>query len=201
MGEEEVLKPGGIILAAGGSRRLGRAKQLLMYEGQTLLNRIVSTFSALPLQDLCLVYGARQLELAAALDDLGVNKVHNPNWETGMSSSLQLGLGALLERNSDLQSVLISLVDQPLITKAHFEEMIRLHQQHPGAIIAAAYDEVWGVPVIFPQAFFEELLSQNGRVGAKKILKKYASQVIPFFCPAAAFDIDTEADYQRLLSS
>lgn len=190
----------GLILAAGTSSRLGRAKQLLVYQGQTLLSRIVDHFGALPLQDIGLVYGARRMDLAAELGQLEVAKVYNPDWATGMGSSLRTGLQLLLTRHPDLDAILVALVDQPLLTARHFTELLRIYEQHPGALVAAAYEDVLGVPAIFPRSCFPDLLTQNGQVGAKKILKKYAYQVIPYPCPEAAFDIDTEADYQRLLA-
>lgn len=200
MASIDSLNIAGVILAAGASRRLGRAKQLLRYQGKTLLDRTVGFFDALPLKERCLVYGARRSELESVVDRQNIRTVYNPDWVTGMGSSLQLGLRTVLATNPDLQAVLIALVDQPLVTTEDFLGLITLHQAQAQAIIAAAYEDTLGVPAIFPAVFFPELLAQKGQVGAKKMIKKYKSEVIPYSCPEAAFDIDTEADYQGLLS-
>ncbi|HKK73715.1 MAG TPA: nucleotidyltransferase family protein [Saprospiraceae bacterium] len=200
MASIDSLNIAGVILAAGASSRLGRAKQLLIYQGETLLDRTVGFFDELPLQERCLVYGARRSELKSVVDRQSIRTTYNPDWATGMGSSLQLGLRTVLTTNPDLQAVLIALVDQPLVTTEDFLGLITLHQGQPQAIIAAAYEDTLGVPVIFPAAFFPELLAQKGQVGAKKMIKKYKNEVISYSCPKAAFDIDTEADYQGLLS-
>ena len=195
------LRIGGVILAAGASSRLGRAKQLLPYKGERLIDRMVSLFTDLPLSEVCLVYGARRAEIEPVIAKFSVTQVYNPDWSTGMAGSLQTGLTTLLALAPDLSAVLIALVDQPLLTITHFTAMLEMYRANPDSIIAAAYEDIRGVPAIFPSCFFPELLSQKTQVGAKKLIKKYADQVIPFSCPEAAFDIDTEADYQRLLSS
>lgn len=200
MSETPTTKVAGLILAAGASSRLGRAKQLLAYQGETLLDRTVGFFTALPLSDFCLVYGARRTELQPLLEEVPIRTVYNPDWSSGMGSSLRRGLQALLAAQPELGAVLIGLVDQPLVHAEHLSGLIALHRQHPQAIIAASYDDTLGVPVLFPRTFFGELLTQKGQAGAKKIIKKYTGQVIPFYCPEAAFDIDTPEDYQRLLS-
>jgi molybdenum cofactor cytidylyltransferase len=193
-------KTGGIVLAAGASSRLGRAKQLLEYKGERLIDRMVGLFSKLPLDECCVVYGARRAEMEPVITQLSVATAYNPDWSTGMAGSLQTGLKTLLELDANLSAILIALVDQPLLTITHFSAMLELHRVNPNSIIAAAYEDTQGVPAIFPSTFFPELLSQKVAVGAKKIIKKYADQVISYSCPEAAFDIDTEADYQRLLS-
>lgn len=193
-------KIGGVILAAGASSRLGRAKQLLEYQGEKLIDRMVGLFTKLPLSEICVVYGARRAEIEPVITQLSVSTAYNPDWSKGMAGSLQAGLKTLLALNADLPAVLIALVDQPLLTKAHFSAMLEMHRANPESIIAAAYEDTQGVPAIFPSRFFPELLSQKTQVGAKKLIKIYADQVISFPCQEAAFDIDTEADYQRLLS-
>lgn len=201
MEPENLPKIGGIILAAGSSSRLGRAKQLLLFQGETLIHRSVSILKQLPLETIYLVYGARSSELEPELQKMSVPSIYNPDWSEGMASSLKVGLSAILEASPQLSAVLITLVDQPLVRPSHLAAMLQISQQHPAAIIAAAYNDLFGVPAIFPKTHFSAIMNQKGPVGAKKIIKKNKEQVIPFPCQPAAFDIDTEADYQDLLSA
>jgi molybdenum cofactor cytidylyltransferase len=125
--------------------------------------------------------------------------VYNPDWATGMGSSIRIGVKEILTKQADLEAILLLLVDQPLIQVSQLQTMLNLHQKNPTAIIAAAYKSTLGVPALFPKYFFPSLIDLKEQVGAKKIIKKFQDQVIPFSCPEAAFDIDTEADYKHLL--
>lgn len=193
-------KIGLVILAAGNSSRLGRAKQLLDWKGQSLLAHSLGQSSGLELSQRLVVYGARSVEIEPHLKQLEVPTAFNPDWSSGMGSSIRSGLQAILELQADLEAILFCLADQPLIGKHHFQSMLNVRQVHPGFIISASYKSTLGVPVIFPKVFFPALMALNEQAGAKKIIKKYRDQVIPFPCPEAAFDIDTEADYAHLLS-
>ncbi len=189
-----------ILLAAGSSSRLGRAKQLLDWKGESLLAHSLGQSSGLALSQRLVVYGARRLEIEPHLEQLEVPTTFNPDWRSGMGSSIKSGLKAILELQADLEGILFCLVDQPLISKQQFQSMLSVHQAHPLSIISASYNGTFGVPVIFPKGFFSALMALNEQAGAKKIIKKYQNQVILFPCPEAAFDIDTEADYSHLLS-
>lgn len=194
-------KVGGILLAAGASARLGRAKQLLEYKGEKLLDRTVGFFKeCLPTDRIILVYGARKEEMIPYLEQLPIRSAYNPGWETGMGSSVRTGLKTLLSCEPELEAILLALIDQPLVTSKHFSEMIDLYQSHPGSVIATRHGDDFGVPALLPKVTFPDLLSQKGITGAKKVIKKYSDLLIPYSCPEAAFDIDTEADYQRLLT-
>lgn len=188
-----------VLLAAGSSSRLGRAKQLLTWKGKSLLEHRLEQSEGLDLSFRLLVYGARKSTIEGHLVGLKIPLVYNPDWANGMGSSIQTGVQEALSLEPDLEAVLLCLVDQPLVNQAHFASLIELHKAHPTSIIAASYQNVLGVPAIFPKAFFPDLMTLQEQAGAKKIIKKYQNQVIPFPCPEAAFDIDTEADYTHLL--
>lgn len=189
-----------ILLAAGNSSRLGRAKQFLDWHGKSLLAHTLDQTNDLKLVQRLVVYGARKLEMERHLKALQVSHVYNPNWSTGMGSSIRTGLQAILDTGDELEAVLLLIVDQPLLKKHHLESILALHQAHPNRIIAASYQDTFGVPAIFPKSYFSALMTLKEQAGAKKILKKYQNQLIPFPCPEAAFDIDTEADYSHLFN-
>lgn len=191
------MKISTIILAAGESSRLGQPKQLLKYENQTLIERIVSIVSAMNFEKNIVVLGAFANEIKSVLTADKVEIIMNEDWKKGMSSSLQKGLE--VAENSD--AVLVLLSDQPFINAALINEIIEKAKNTNFPIIATKYKEVLGVPTLFKQSIFEELKSLNASVGAKKIIKQYAqnNQVDFVDFEKAAIDIDTMADYERLL--
>ena len=194
-----MINIGFLLLAAGGSSRLGRAKQLLEWQGKTLLTHALDKAADLNFSQRLVVYGARKLEMERHLDQMDIPIVYNPDWSKGMSTSIKKGLETLLENQADLAAIFLCLVDQPLINQDHIKSMLGLHETYPQAIISAAYQDTFGVPAIFPKAFFPALKMLEEQGGAKKIIKKYQNSVISFPCPEAAFDVDTETDYAHLL--
>ena len=100
----------GILLAAGEASRMGKAKQLLHYQGQTLIHRAVMSLLHAPCDRIVVVLGAHADSIRPGLTHLPVKIIHNPDWQEGMSSSIKKGM-SLVPENAD--AVMISLVDQP----------------------------------------------------------------------------------------
>ncbi len=193
------MKISTIILAAGESTRLGQPKQLLKYENQTLIERIVSTVSSFDFEKNVVVLGAFAEQIEAVLASANVDIVINENWKNGMSSSIQKGLGKV--ENSE--AILIFLSDQPFINRRLISEIIEAAKSTNFSIIATKYNQVLGVPVLFKRVVFDELKRLNEKVGAKKLIKQYAkkNQVGFVNFEQAAIDIDTIADYENLLNT
>jgi len=193
------MKISTIILAAGESTRLGQPKQLLKYENQTLIERIVSTVSSFDFEKNVVVLGAFAEQIEAVLASANVDIVINENWKNGMSSSIQKGLGKV--ENSE--AILIFLSDQPFINRRLISEIIEAAKSTNFSIIATKYNQVLGVPVLFKRVVFDELKRLNEKVGAKKLIRQYAkkNQVGFVNFEQAAIDIDTIADYENLLNT
>lgn len=187
----------GILLAAGESKRLGRAKQLLDFKGKSLLQISIERFHKIGIKNIQLVLGARfeQIQSHVLVSYPEISILHNTEWETGMASSLKKGLISLSE---DCDGVFVSLSDQPLIPIGHFEKMKETFL-NSGKLICSFYNHKAGVPVIIPKKYFSELIDQEGKAGARYLIRKFADESIQIPCPEAAFDIDTEQDYQKLL--
>ena len=192
-------KHGIILLAAGASTRLGRAKQLLIWQGETLLQRAVRKFSGIEDTHLLVVWGARKEEMEGAIRELEVDYVYNPAWEKGMGTSIKCGLKSLLQHHPDLESVMVTLVDQALVESNHLDAILEVHHTHPDQIIAASYEDVLGVPALFPKSLLPALQNIPDQKGAGALIKKMREQVYPFSLPEAAFDVDREEDYRTLL--
>src|SRR4051812_670484 len=103
---------------------MGRPKQLLPFEGATLLRRAAETALATPCRPVVAVLGAGAAESAGELTGLEVHTVENPNWSAGMGSTIKIGLRRATELASDLDAVLIMLCDQPLIRPADLSRLL-----------------------------------------------------------------------------
>jgi CTP:molybdopterin cytidylyltransferase MocA len=186
-----------LLLAAGGSRRLGTAKQLLRVEGEPLVRRAARALLATRPTALFVVVGARADEVYAAVADLGasVHRVDCADWQHGLSSSLRAGIAALPEQ---VDSALVALCDQPAMNRAHLEALVQQAAQQPGRAVASGYAGVVGVPALLPRAWFQELLGLSGDVGARELLRRHADRVDVIEAPALAFDIDEPEDRSTL---
>jgi len=184
-----------VVLAAGGSRRLGRPKQLVELAGEPLVRHCVRRALAAAVPGVLVVVGAQAEAVLAALRDLPVRIVINARWEQGMSTSIQAAVDAL---PADAQGVLFMLADQPFVPVEHLQALVSTWRAQPQAIVATAYDDGVGVPAIFPRSRFEDLRALRGDTGARRVLRAHAAEVIGIACAQAAIDIDTEADLQRL---
>lgn len=191
-----------IILAAGSSERMGKPKQLLHYNDKTLLRHAVDTVLAAAIGPVVVVTGALNEELLPELDQAPVNVIHNPEWRSGMASSIQTGLSALEHITvNQLQGVLIMLCDQPLITPEHLNKLANQFSLIPAQyMIATAYDGISGVPAIFGSAMFPHLKSLTGDHGARQLFTQHRDRLIAVSFEDAAIDVDTEEDYERLVS-
>jgi molybdenum cofactor cytidylyltransferase len=187
-----------LLLAAGGSSRMGRPKQLLTYQGQSLLRRAAETALATPCRPIIAVLGAAADQSRAELTDLTLHTSENSNWPSGMGSSIKLGLRRALELEPDSDAILITLCDQPLITPADLARLIDAHRTSPHAIVATRYPNSPGVPALFPRPTFPDLLALNDAAGAKSLLLSAGNSLLQIEILAALTDVDTPSDYARL---
>lgn len=190
-----------IILAAGKASRMGKPKQLLIYQGSSLISHAVKIGLNSICKSVVVVLGAYAEQIKLEINKLAVQIVENPDWETGMASSIRAGVAAIKESNSNLDAVIIALADQPLISEAVFDRLIQSYQQTGNRIIASAYDDIVGVPALFDRALFQKLMLLEGDKGAKALMRKYQDEVLAIEIPEAAIDIDTPDDYEKLLDT
>jgi len=185
----------GLLLAAGASTRLGQPKQLLMYQGQTLLSRAVSVMQFHCKTPVIVMLGAHAGVVQSALTGQSVKVVHNSKWQQGMATSICEGL---VHVPAGTDGILIMLCDQPLITESDIGKLIDAWMTAPDQIVATGYSEdEFGVPAIFPAAAFPALSALQGDQGARTVIAAaQARHVVPL--PAARLDIDTPADVATL---
>jgi molybdenum cofactor cytidylyltransferase len=192
-------KYGIIILAAGESSRLGKPKQLLPYNNKTLLKNIVDM--ALQVQEsfTVVVTGSARDVVAQELKDTDVTLRYNDQWQTGMSSSIQEGISAIKKLQPKVEGSILTVCDQPFVTENVLAGLIKKHEETGQGIVASAYAGTAGTPAFFSHDYFEELLNLKGDEGAKKLLKKYASDVLLVPFERGEIDIDTPDDYLKLI--
>lgn len=193
MTANERPKIGAILLAAGGSTRLGRSKQLLKFEGETLVRRAARILAESSYFPVVVVKGKDAERVDVELVGLPVYSVINDRWSEGMSSSIRTGLARLLEVSRDLDGVLITLCDQPKVTGEMLNRFAAKYTETTGPIVAAAYDGILGVPALFYREIFPDLLRLEGDKGARQLIRDFKG-VEKVDLPEAGFDIDIPAD-------
>lgn len=183
-----------VVLAAGASSRLGRSKQLLPYQGHTLVEHAAQVALDSGAAEVFVVLGCDADAVGEPLKDMGVRALFNPNWQEGMGSSIRTGVAAL---SKTTKVVVISLVDQPHVTADHLLALAEQTFKHP--IAASSYDGTLGAPCAFARSQFAQLLSLEGDYGARALIRT-GSDVAAVEFKAARFDIDREQDYTDFLA-
>ena len=186
----------GLILAAGGSTRLGQPKQLLAYGSATLLDHVLSVARACPFDQLVCVIGPGADDVRARVDFDGVGVVENRAFGTGCSSSIAAALGVVDER---AEVLVLMLGDQPGVGSATVERL--LAGRHGAPLAVCAYTTGRGHPLAFGRALFGELAGLHGDKAVWKLLDRFGDTVVdvPVDAPVPR-DIDTWEDYEEVLA-
>lgn len=188
----------GIVLAAGGSTRMGRPKMLLPAGSGTLLSAAVAPLLVAGLDRIVVVFGDRAEEVrrgAGLPADPRLVLVVCPDWHSGMASSLKRGLEAC----ADADAVVVALGDQPGVTA----DRVRLVMAafHPGRdLVVPIHRGIPAHPVLFGRSLFSELAALSGDVGAREVVRRHEREAVRIEVEPLP-DIDTEEDYRRFLAS
>ncbi|MFF0055848.1 NTP transferase domain-containing protein [Streptomyces microflavus] len=192
-------KVAGVLLAAGGGRRLGgRPKALLEHRGRPLVEHALRALRNGGCGPLHVVLGAAADEVRARADLTGSAVTVNPGWEEGMGSSLRLGLAALAGTGAD--AALVMLVDQPGIG-AEAVARVRVAYRSRASLVAASYDGERGHPVLFGADRWADIAAGAvGDQGARAYLREHRDAITLVECSdvAQAYDIDTAQDLSHL---
>jgi len=194
MNERMPTRCASILLAAGSSSRLGKPKQLLQVDGETLLRRTARLAIEAGCSPNVVVLGAFVEELKPQLNGLDVDVVTNVNWPQGMGSSLAVAMKWLLNRQTPPAAILVLVCDQPNLSADLMRALVARQFSDAKLAIASRYAEKIGVPAVFSPALFAELAALKGDKGARSILAQYARDVGTVDFPLGEFDIDTPAD-------
>ncbi len=194
----DLTEVGAVILAAGASTRMGTPKQLLQFGGQTLLRRVASAALVAGCRPVVVVTGANAAAVRESLRGLDVQEVENQQWESGMSSSVRVGVEAVVTVDPQIAAVVLMLCDQPFVTREIIVRRVAAHRQTGCSIVVSSYGGSHGVPALFASAYFAELTALKGEAGAKQIIQKHLrkAHLLPF--PGGEIDVDTPGDFARL---
>jgi len=189
-----------IILAAGESKRLGNPKQLLSFDGNTLLARVAKTACESMMWPVIAVLGAHAEKIRPTLNIPDLNVVNNENWQEGMASSLRTGLTSMMELYAQVDGIIILVCDQPYLSHDLIKALIEAQRDAGLPAAAAAYNGKLGTPALFHKSLFSALLLLSGDTGARKMLERIRENVVEVDFEMGDVDIDTQADYERLLN-
>ena len=189
-----------LLMAAGGSSRMGQPKQLLPWGNRTLIEHQILTLlkTGKPIN---VVIGSNSDLVIPVIEKYSVNIFTNTDWQSGMGSSISFGISQTKDPFTDVSGVLITLLDQPLITTAYIEKMLASFQPGSQQILVSHSDSGWmGVPVLFDACYFNELTELRNDEGAKKIIKRHEENLTLVEGCELLEDMDTLETYQQLLN-
>lgn len=187
-----VTATAGIVLAAGAASRFGQVKQLLELQGETFVHRAARIALEAGLKPVSVVTGAHADQISAAVADLHVQCVFNPDWEKGQGNSVAAGIRALSPR---IGAAIFLLADQPLVSAQLISSLVETHARDGNPIIGPLFDGQRGNPVLFDRSTFQDLSLLQGDTGGRAIFSRFPVRWIPWHDTAARLDIDTPTDY------
>ena len=189
-----------VVLAAGLSRRMGVQKLLLPFGGKTVITHIVDQILAGAVDRTYVVVGHAGERVRRELSNRNVTIVSNPDYESGMLSSVRCGLAALPR---ECQAVLVALGDQPSVTSKLIDQIIRSFEETEKKILVPVYNGGRGHPVMFSNNYRDEILTCYDNVGLRGLLHAHPDDVFELSVSTSAVlsDMDCPQDYRRELRS
>ena len=186
-----------VVLAAGGSRRLGQPKQLLKRDGETLVHRAVRLALETKPQRVLLVVGGHAQAMRDAVADLDVEVVMNAGWEEGLASSVRAAAVALA---GDQARCLLLACDQPALQHSHLQQLLEGAAVSASACAATVHGDALGIPVVVSAEMFQQARELVGDRGLRAVLQRLPRDSIhPFEASELQFDLDTADDVQTAI--
>jgi molybdenum cofactor cytidylyltransferase len=188
-----------VLLAAGGSKRLGTPKQLITYRNRLLINHALCNLQKAGMPPPVVVLGGYHNRILPEIAESHGEIIINESWEKGIGTSIKLAVTTVQKKGHSVAGWCFCLVDQPFIPVQHLSEMQRVFYRHSALkIVATEFTSAVGVPAIIPRSFTPEILNLPDFAGCKSIIKGHGPKMIPVPCPAAAVDIDIPSDLIQL---
>ena len=185
-----------VVLAAGAAKRFGSPKQLLDVAGRTMIEHVLHSVKATSVDDVVVVLGHNAAEIAQCLPTW-CRTVLNEDWETGISSSIRVGLKVV---ESNAEAALFILADQPCVGSEEIERILQGYYGSMKPIVVPVYQGQRGNPVLFDRRLFPALEETQGDVGGRQVMARFPEQVlaVEMRSPDMFLDIDTPTDYEEL---
>ena len=194
-----------IILAAGESRRMGQPKQLLPFDGKTMLECVIDAFRLPQVETIIVVLGHKADDITKRLSTdrdakacPALQIVRNPNYRQGMFTSVQAGLRALPKQAS---VVMVALCDQPRLQRRTVEKLIDEFEKKQHKVLIPVYEGRQGHPLLFRAEFVKGILELDESLTLKHFLAVRALDIarLPVSDKGILIDIDDRADYEQAL--
>lgn len=185
-----------IVPAAGLSRRMGTQKLLLPWAGTTVVGHIVDELVLSAIGRIIVVVGHQGPLVTAELADRPVHVVENPDYRSGMLSSVRCGLAALPHQCA---AALVALGDQPAVSSTLVDRMIRAFDSTKKGLVVPVRDGKRGHPLLIAVRYFDEILTRYDDVGLRGLARAHGDDVLELATASddVLWDIDTPEDYQR----
>ncbi|WP_224491416.1 nucleotidyltransferase family protein [Robertkochia flava] len=187
-----------LVLAAGESSRMGRAKQLLPWGDTTLLGHVLEQVLDVAIQRKYLLLGARAQRILEEVDVTGFIPLLNPDWELGMGSGIAFAIERIVEDFPEIKGVMIVLADQPGVHAGMLRDMLSTHALSGKDLTACAYREKAGVPAIISGPYIQALTTLEGDRGARKLFSENREELILYPTDQPISDIDDLQTYREL---
>ena len=187
-----MVRVGAVILAAGGSTRLGQPKQLIQFRGEPLVQRVVRAAQEGGCSPALVVTGESHESVIAAVVASRPLIVRNENWSRGIGSSIRLGVEELYQHAID--AIILLICDQPAVDTGVVCALIAEHKRSSCPIVASRYAHTLGIPALFHRSVFDELRRLPEEDGAKALVQENLSRVAQVDFANGAFDLDTRED-------
>jgi len=187
-----------VVLAAGLSRRMGVQKLLLPFGGKTVIAHIVDQLLASTVDQVHVVVGHQAERISAELSGRVFSTVKNPNYKSGMLSSVRCGLQNLPEK---CRVVMVALGDQPSITTGLIDQMLQSFATTEKSILVPLYKGKRGHPILFSTLYRDDILTQYDDIGLRGLLHSHSDDVFELDVPTSSVlnDMDYPEDYRREL--
>ncbi len=182
-----------VVLAAGGSSRIGVSKQMMKFHGRTLVTMACERALKLS-ENVTIITGGNHHTVESELSSLKVDKVYNPNWESGIASSV--ALACKHEFNS--RRMMLMFCHQPLIPFDHYQTLLEQANNEPEKIIATEYNDHFGAPAIIPHRMYYELSTLKGDESPDVFISRHLSETRSVTCEDAAKMITERSDMALL---
>jgi molybdenum cofactor cytidylyltransferase len=191
-----------VILAAGGSGRMGKAKQTLQVEtGKSMLRRTAEIALETSLRPVVVVVGANKKEVVPELDSLGVTIIDNSKWADGVSSSMTIGLAGLYMMHKGLTGAIVLTCDQPFVTTELIEYLVHRFEKSGKKAVMSKYGKKSGFPLLIGSSFFAEVTHLTGEEEVTKVLEKHVKEIDYVDFDKGSVDINTPEEYLHYIQS
>jgi molybdenum cofactor cytidylyltransferase len=199
MSSERTGPIAGILLAAGTSSRMGRNKLLFELEGESLVRRMARRALEGGVDPLIVVLGHEAERTGRELEGLPYRTVLNPDYEQGITSSLQAGVAAV---PAEAEAAVVMLSDMPHVTAEMIAGLIAGYREGEAPLVISDYEGVHAPPMLYDRALFAELQAMaEGSGCGRQVVKRHRHEAEVLAWPASALaDVDVPEDYEKISS-